>query len=83
MFKDKKLTILATNCDSKNVIAKEMDSFANPNFVNCLNLIKNNKSLLYRIFENASFSEAGIYMLKIFQSYEWRCIIIDDFIPVV
>ena len=69
MFKDKKLTVLGNSEDSKNMIVKEMDSLANPNFVSCLNLIKNNKSLLYRIFENSSFSEAGIYMLKIFQSY--------------
>ena len=35
-----------------------------------------------KIFENATFSDIGIYMPKIFMSHEWKCLIIDDFIPV-
>ena len=55
----------------------------NNQFLYFMELIKNSQSLLYKIFENGVYSEAGIYMLKLFQSHEWKCVIIDDFIPVV
>ena len=44
--------------------------------------MRSSPSFLARVFEKSTVNEAGIYMLKIFHSYEWKCVIIDDFIPV-
>ena len=78
------MTILRKNEEESRVtLSKSPHSHSNINFLNMLNLIKNSRSLLNKIFENATYNESGVYMVKIFQSNEWKCVIIDDFIPVL
>ena len=83
LFRNRKLILKKNEEESKIILNKSTNSFSNANFLNTLNLIKNSRSLLNKIFENATYNESGIYMLKLFQSHEWKCVIIDDFIPVI
>jgi hypothetical protein len=34
------------------------------------------------MFEDLKINERGAFIIKIFQEYEWKYIIIDDYVPI-
>jgi hypothetical protein len=52
--------------------------------VGALNAIKNNRLLLYKIFDcQEDLNPYGIYLVNIYVDNYWKYVIVDDYIPVI
>jgi hypothetical protein len=70
--------------EGQSAIKIELDEYE-PGYwyvVIAFNALKHCKCILERIFEEQSYNDCGLYLLKIFQQNNWKSIILDDFAPV-
>jgi len=83
LFKDREIVVLNKELGRKSEILMGAGMYGSEKLAMAFNAIRNCKELLGRMFEPVEgISEFGVYKVKIYQENMWKCVIIDDKIPV-